>query len=334
MSSFSIIIPFKTGKNYLLECLQSALLQNYEDFEVIILADITSNIDGAIEAVIELNHPKIRIESSESNLNILENWDRIKKLERKEFMTILGYDDILYPEFLTVIASQISSEPTASLYHTHFNYINAVGEIIKPCLPLPTKVDPNTYLALTLEDKVSLMATGYVFRSKDYDSVGGIPIYYPNLIYADLFLWIELTKISYLSVTTTPHFDFRIHNSTTKTSKDKILLQAFIIHLKYLGSLQKESPLFEKTIQELAPAYLSNTTRSLAHRLLRTEKKFRDGLSMKLIFDEIGRQAKNLRINYKPLSIPTVKTALWIDANPLALFLFQLFKKIYKKPIY
>jgi glycosyltransferase involved in cell wall biosynthesis len=334
MTAFSIIIPFKEGKNYLLECLRSALAQNYPHFEIIILADICSNSDGAIDAVKALNHPKIRIEQSERNLNILENWDRIKMLNRMEFMTILGYDDILSPDFLTTIADQIKREPAASLFHTHFNYINAEGNVIKPCLPLPTHLDSSTYLALTLQDKVSVMATGYVFKSSDYNLVKGIPIHYPNLIYADLYLWIELTKLSYLSVVSTIHFSFRIHNSTTKTSKDKILLTAFIIFLQYLGEFQKGNKLNEKIIQEFAPAFLTNTTRSLVHRLIRTEKKYRDGLSIHLIFEEIGKQAFKLGIVYEPLSIPTLKTAIWIDSNPIVLFLFQLFKKIYKKPIY
>jgi glycosyltransferase involved in cell wall biosynthesis len=331
---FSIIIPFKEGKGYLFECIQSVLAQKYEQFEIIVLADICSNNDGAIDEINALMNPKIRIEISDKNLNILENWDRIKKIKRVEFMTILGYDDILYPDFLSNMANLILIEPGASLYHTHFNYINATGEIIKPCLPLPAHLSSEQYLAFCLQDKVSVMATGYVFRSMDYDAVNGIPIHYPNLIYADLYLWIELTKISYLSVLPSYHFSFRIHNSTTKTSKDKILLNAFVLFMKYLGKLKAENSKFEKIIQELAPVFVNNTTRSLVHRILRTEKKYRDGLSIQLIYSEIGKEAALLGIDYQPHLIPTLKTASWIDANSPILSLFQFFKRIYKKPIY
>ena len=47
MRSFSIIIPFKSGKAYLLDCLHSVIEQDYPHYNIIILADNTSNIDDA-----------------------------------------------------------------------------------------------------------------------------------------------------------------------------------------------------------------------------------------------------------------------------------------------
>ena len=334
LPAFSIVIPFKTGKKYLMECVQSVLNQHYGNYEIIILADNTSNADGALDAVKALNEEKIRIDHSGSTLNILENWSRIKMISRKEYMTILGYDDLLEPDFLNVIAQLVTSEPAASLYHTHFNYIDATGKVIKPCLPLPEKLTANEYLSMALQNKVSIMATGYVFRSEDYDAVGGIPVQYPNLIYADLHLWIELIRRSYLSVSPGIHFSFRIHPSTTKTSKDLVLLKAFVIMLQYLQALQKEDPEIRKIIQAFAPVFIHDTTRSLAHRLLRTGKPYRDGLTMKTITEQIGKEADSMGFEYIPSSIPTMKMAMLIDSNPILHGLFLLFKKLYKKPVY
>jgi glycosyltransferase involved in cell wall biosynthesis len=334
MPSFSIIIPFKTGKAYLMECLQSALAQDYTDFNIIILADNTSNNDGSLDAISLLNDARISVINSDANLNILENWNRIKQIKRLEYMTILGYDDILNPDFLTTIIGLIKEHPTASLYHTHFHYISATAEQIKPCLPLTKKLSADNYLELSLQDKVSVMATGYVFKSKDYDAVGGIPIHYPNLIYADLFLWIELSKIAYLAVSPEYCFSFRIHNSTTKTSKDKLLLNAFVVYLHYLKKLSEESFEFEQSIRNWLPSLLINTTRAMAHRLLRTEKEYRDGLTMELIFETIAQIAVQMNIAYHPMEIPTMKMTVWIDHTSIVHRLFLLFKKIYKKPIY
>ena len=73
MRSFSIIIPFKTGKSYLLECVHSVLAQTYPHFQLIILTDPTSNEDGAIEEVKALQHPAIEIVDSAEHLDILGN---------------------------------------------------------------------------------------------------------------------------------------------------------------------------------------------------------------------------------------------------------------------
>ena len=99
-NNFSIIIPFKTGKKYLLDCLDSVLGQDYPHFNIIILADNTSNIDDSIDAVNAIQSNKISIQIAQQNIDILENWGRIKGLDKNEYMTILGYDDILEKTFL------------------------------------------------------------------------------------------------------------------------------------------------------------------------------------------------------------------------------------------
>ena len=333
INNFSIIIPFKTGKQYLLDCLQSVLAQDYPHYEIIILADITSNTDDALHAIKDLKNPKITIQLSDKNLDILQNWRRIKDLDKKEYMTILGYDDILSKGFLSCINNSINTNPDASLYHTHFNYINSNSEAIKKCQPLPTQMTASDYLEYTLKESIDIMATGYVFRSKDYDAIGGIPTSYPNLIYADAQLWIELSKKSHLVVDPSIQFSFRIHSSVTKTSKDKILLDAFILFLDYLKGLKQESANFELIIQSNLTAFAESTTKAMAHRLLRTPKMNRQGLTIDKVTNEIAGKCMKIEVAYAPFKIKSIQIARFIETTPLLNELFLLFKRIYKKPV-
>ena len=333
INNFSIIIPFKTGKQYLLDCLQSVLAQDYPHYEIIILADITSNTDDALHAIKDLKNPKITIQLSDKNLDILQNWRRIKDLDKKEYMTILGYDDILCKGFLNCINNLINTDPEASLYHTHFNYINSNSEAIKECQPLPTQMTASDYLEYTLKESIDIMATGYVFRSKDYDAIGGIPTSYPNLIYADAQLWIELSKKSHLLIDPSIQFSFRIHSSVTKTSKDKILLDAFILFLDYLKGLKQESANFELIIQSNLTAFAESTTKAMAHRLLRTPKMNRQGLTIDKVANEIAGKCKQMEVPYSPFKIKSIQIARFIETTPLLNELFLIFKKIYKKPV-
>lgn len=330
---FSIIIPFKSGKAYLLDCLHSVIEQDYPHFDIIILADNTSNIDDALDAVHALQNNKISIQASDQNIDILQNWGRIKDLTKNEYMTILGYDDVLEKSFLSTINDLINHHPEASLYHTHFNYIDSQSEFIKACQPLPSRLNASAYLEYALNEKIDIMATGYVFKSSDYDTLGGIPTHYPNLIYADLQLWLDLTKKSYLAVDPSTQFSFRIHASTTKTSKDSILLDAFIIFLDYLNSLKTISNAFEQVIQTNAQKFCESTTKSIAHRLLRTPRALRKGLSIDLLIEKIAAKSKTLEISYEPLKINSIRLARAIEFSPILNDLFLLFKKIYKKPV-
>ena len=330
---FSIIIPFKSGKTYLLDCLNSVLGQDYPHFNIIILADNTSNLDGALDAVHAIQNNKISIQIAQQNINILENWGRIKDLTKNEYMTILGYDDVFEKNFLSSINDLINQQPNASLYHTHFNYINSKSEFIKTCQPLPSRLNTSEYLELALNERIDIMATGYVFKSSDYDALGGIPIHYPNLIYADLQLWLDLIKISYLAVDPSTQFSFRIHASITKTSKDKILLDAFILFLDYLNDLKKESNLLGNIIQANAQKFCESTTKAIAHRLLRTQKELRNGLSIDQMIEIISAKCISLEIPYEPLKIKSIRLARTIETYPILNDLFLLFKKLYKKPV-
>jgi len=333
INNFSIIIPFKTGKQYLLDCLQSVLAQDYPHFEIIILADITSNTDDALHAISDLKNPTITVQLSDKNLDILQNWGRIKDLDKKEYMTILGYDDILSKGFLSCINNLINTNPDASLYHTHFNYINSNSEAIKKCQPLPTQMTASDYLEYTLKESIDIMATGYVFKSKDYDAIGGIPTSYPNLIYADAQLWIELSKKGHLVVDPTIQFSFRIHSSVTKTSKDKILLDAFILFLDYLKGLKQEADNYKLAIQSNLTAFAESTTKAMAHRLLRTPKMNRQGLTIDKVTNEIAEKCMQMEVVYAPFKIKSIQIARFIETTPLLNELFLLFKRIYKKPV-
>lgn len=330
---FSIIIPFKSGKAYLLDCLHSVVKQDYPHYNIIILADNTSNIDDALDAVHALQNSKISIQAAGHNLDILQNWGRIKDLAKNEYMTILGYDDILEKSFLSAINDLINQHPEASLYHTHFNYINSKSEFIKNCQPLPSRLNASEYLDYVMNEKIDIMATGYVFKSSVYNALGGIPIHYPNLIYADLHLWLELTKISYLAVDTNTQFSFRMHASTTKTSKDKILLDAFIYFLDYLNELKAASPALGQIIQENAQKFCESTTKAIAHRLLRTPRNLRKGLSIDYMITKIESKCIALDSPYEPLKINSIRLARTIETYPILNNMFLLFKKLYKKPV-
>jgi glycosyltransferase involved in cell wall biosynthesis len=334
MRSFSIIIPFKTGKDYLSACIESVLAQNYPQFQIIVLADNTSNVDGSIDYLYDLNNSKIEVLADKGTLNILENWARIFSVSRSEYMTILGYDDILLPDFLSTINKLIDAFPDASLYHTHFDYIDKNGSVINQCKPLPEKLNSATYLRMALNDQISIMATGYVFKTADYKKIGGIDTSYPNLIYADLQLWIDLIELQYLATAQNTCFNFRLHASTTKISKDKILIDALLVFLDYIKKLSIKSKNYNETVSEHLGHFLEQTTKSIAHRLLRTPVKYRQGLTINGIVSSLASKAESFGVSYNPYAIRSFKMATIIEKSKLLTGLFLLFKRIYSKPIY
>src|SRR5436305_12023686 len=103
---FSIILPVKNGGNYIKECVQSILLQTYTDFTLHILEN--KSTDGTAEWLQTLKDERIVIIPSETSLTIEENWARILSIEKNEFMTIIGHDDLFDTNYLQIMNGLIN----------------------------------------------------------------------------------------------------------------------------------------------------------------------------------------------------------------------------------
>jgi hypothetical protein len=196
------------------------------------------------------------------------------------------------------------------------------------------KQDPAEVLANFLCSHIDLMGTGFMFRSKDYDDLGGIP-HYPSLLFADFELWINLARKSFMVVAEQESFAFRMHQSTTASSADAVFLKAFDQCVSFLEKLKTEDAELANVIEKNAAAFLNFYCQGLTSRILRTAMKKRNGQTVAGIINNFNDCAQRLLPgnNYQPLNNFTVRMALYIDSNFIARNLFLLFKKIYSKPI-
>lgn len=330
MIKFSIILPVRNGGEYVKECVNSILTQSYSNFTLQIL-DNNSN-DGTHEWLLSLSDPRIEIHRSNLDLSIEDNWARVLQIQKNEFMTLIGHDDILYPEYLMVMNDLVEKNRDASLYLSHFNYIDSNGNVIRQCKPMVTKNSPKNFLTAILTSKIDINGTGFLIRSVDYDKIGGIPPY-PSLLFADFELWINLVNLSYLAVSDKTCFAFRLHISTTSSSSDFIMLQAFNNSIKFLLSLCKKSADFKQVIKMYAPEFLYFHCKGLSHRLIRTSFEKRKRLTVYAVVNNFIESANSMEVNFYPFRKVTILIALIIDSNFLTRKAFLIFKYFFRKPL-
>lgn len=333
MAKYSIILPVRNGGHYLKNCVASILSQTFTDFNFIILDNCST--DGTLEWLCALKDARIKIIVSDKPLTIEESWGRIKNIEKNEFITLIGHDDILYPDFLSVIDKLATTHPQASLYHTHFNFIDAKGKIIRACKPMQQQMSGYDFLKNFLTNSIDAMGTGYVMRANDYDALQGIPVHYPNLLFADFELWLKLSLHSVEIIAPENCFAFRVHKSTTGKSEDKKLHKSLEIFTAFLHRMQQEDVTAKHLIDEFGSQFLLFFCKGYSHRLLRTPLKNREGLTV----GKFIRFTKELAImlglqdKFKPEKMPSIKLAALIDDNKILSKLFLFFKKIYSKPV-
>ena len=190
MAKYSVILPVRNGGKYVRECIQSIFNQTLADFNLLVLDNCSS--DGTLEYVRSLHDEKIEIYPAESPLSIEENWGRIKLIKKNKFMTLIGHDDILHSDYLMEIDSLMRKHPDASLYHTHFKYIDGDGKFVRSCLPMCEMQQAHEFIACQMNRTIDSTGTGYVMRSDDFDQLGGMPVHYQNLIFSDYELWVKL----------------------------------------------------------------------------------------------------------------------------------------------
>lgn len=334
INKFSIILPVRNGGEYLKVCVQSILAQSYPHFNLKILDNNSS--DNTVEYLQSLNDTRIKIYTQQNNLNINENWARALEIQKNEFTTLIGHDDILAPNFLHEINQLIFQHPSATLFHTHFNFIDKDGDIIKACKPMPTSINKHQFLELFLSNKIDSMGTGYVFKSELYDRLGGIPVRYPNLLYADFELWYNFTKLGYEAISTENCFSFRLHQSTTTTSSIITKLKAFEVFVNFLIQTQQQDATTQKEIEKYSKIYLDSNCQSMCHKLLKTPISQRDkSITIKYLITQFKVFAKQLHPSkpYNPYTNKSIVIALFIDSNCITRNLFLKFRKIYSKPI-
>jgi glycosyltransferase involved in cell wall biosynthesis len=317
-------LPVYNGGNLVKECVQSILSQTYKDFDLIVLDNCS--IDGTLDYLNSLNDLRIKIELSDKNIGIVENWGKILKIKKNEFITLIGHDDILQNNYLEEINKLIELHPTASLYQTHYNYIDVNGKFMKPCKPMASQQNVSEFIACQMAQTNDSMGTGYMMRSKDFDMIGGMPQDYPNLIFADYELWVKLTKINYKATSENFCFEYRIHNSVSKNTNGEEYALAFEKYIYFIHSLLGDKKI-KNIVENYGYNFLVYFCESLSHRILKTSTKKRN-IKVNDFIKKCTEWAQLIIPDKKfvPQKIFRINIAKKIDNNFISSYLFRKFK--------
>jgi glycosyltransferase involved in cell wall biosynthesis len=255
---FTVFLPVRNGWPYVKECVESILRQTYAQFELQILDNCSS--DQTVPWVSSLRDDRVRLTYARSPLSIEESWRRITGFPKRQFMTVIGHDDLLEPDFLALTKALIERHPEASLYQTGTRLINADGKTIRNYRAVPEREEAAHYLAgrLTLQREVS--GTGYVMRSEDFENVGGMPMF-EKLFYSDDALWLSLMVKSYKAAEPREAVAVRIHPLSESASLPSAWL-SMLVSLNqfdaFLAQFVKRDEASRRVRDALGSAFLLN----------------------------------------------------------------------------
>ncbi|MDX1545795.1 MAG: glycosyltransferase family 2 protein [Rhodothermales bacterium] len=204
--SVSVIIPNYNHAPFLRRRLESVLRQTYQDFEVILLDDAST--DGS-HAVIEAfaADPRVRVFVNAVNTGIPgKQWNQGVRRARGEYVWIAESDDYADEHFLERLVPELEAHPTAGLVYCQSWVVDAQDQIIESYDYYTEDLDParwkqnffnngkdecNNYL---LYKNTIPNASAVLFRKRTYEEAGYADEWVRYC--GDWLLWVKMLMIS------------------------------------------------------------------------------------------------------------------------------------------
>ncbi len=93
----SICIPTFNGETHISECLDSVVSQSYENTEIIIVDDQSSDSTIDICQSYANQDNRIRIIKNKNNIGLVENWNKCISLSKGDWIKFVFQDDVIHP---------------------------------------------------------------------------------------------------------------------------------------------------------------------------------------------------------------------------------------------
>ncbi|MFG6686200.1 glycosyltransferase family 2 protein [Mariniflexile sp. HNIBRBA6329] len=216
---FSIVIPLYNKETFIKSTLKSVLQQTFQDFEIIIVDD--GSTDNSYQIVSSLNNEKITLIKQENQgVSVARNFGVQKA--KANYIALIDADDIWYPNHLFELKKQMDLFPEAGLYCNNYEVFHNE----KVCKKATFNFSYDTECLIVLDYfKASIInsvawTSAVGFSKEAFNKLGGFNTNYKTA--QDLDLWIRFAlnyKVSF-NPTITMSYKFYIGNSLSKNEKN------------------------------------------------------------------------------------------------------------------
>lgn len=112
----TVAIPTYDGEAYIGEAVKSVLAQTFQDYELLVVDDRSS--DGTLDIVRSFSDSRIRVVRNDERLGLPGNWNRCLSLAQGEFLTLFHQDDVMQPQNLEQKVERLTSGPDIVFVHS------------------------------------------------------------------------------------------------------------------------------------------------------------------------------------------------------------------------
>jgi glycosyltransferase involved in cell wall biosynthesis len=127
----TIGLPVYNGELFLAQAVDSILAQTYQDFELVISDNGSTDRTQAICEACATRDTRVRYHRYEQNRGAAWNFNNTFRLARGEYFKWQCHDDLLEPPMIEQCVDVLDREPAVVVCYPRVRFINAQGETIK-----------------------------------------------------------------------------------------------------------------------------------------------------------------------------------------------------------
>jgi glycosyltransferase involved in cell wall biosynthesis len=240
MSSHLVSIGLPIVKSeFLIKSITCCLNQTYSNLELIILNNASSSIQKDLirEIVSDFNDLRILYFENQSQIPMVQNWNKTVELASGQFFTILCDDDFWEPTFLEELVLLSFKYPKTNIFHSRSLIVDEDDkpiDISGNCPEFETGLD---FIIHRLRNQRTIYLSDFLVRTSSLKEINGF-LEFPDGWGSDVFTWFELSKKFGVGYIQKPLMSYRISSINVSNSKKiKGKLDAINLHVPFLVSL-------------------------------------------------------------------------------------------------
>lgn len=149
-------MPVFNGDNFLAETLDCFINQTFDDFEIVILDNASTDKTAEICQAYAARDPRIRYHRNETNIGAVRNYNKAFELSRAPYFKWAAHDDLYGPDYLAKCVDVLDQSPDVVLAHSAMRMIGPTGNPMTFDRANNVYVDPE--LKITRKPEVTELA--------------------------------------------------------------------------------------------------------------------------------------------------------------------------------
>lgn len=209
----SVCIPAYNNAGYIKDTIQSVLKQTYQNIELIVVDDHST--DNTVEVLESVQDERLKIYRNEKNLGMVGNWNRCLELATGEYVKLICADDMIAKNAIEKEAKAMRRNPSVNLVESDTRLVDINGKKTGQFRRFPKSgIVDGRKLA-----RVSLMIQNFygapvnnLIRRSALEKTGGFDTSFTYIL--DFDMWLRLSCTGDVYIIHEPLNSFRIRNDS------------------------------------------------------------------------------------------------------------------------